>query len=47
MPLAIIMSGTITLLVLIMTMMVVNALLALVTVRVAVSKTIGGQAMTV
>ena len=45
--LSITLSGTVILLVLIMTMMVVNALLALVTVRVAVNKTIGGQAMTV
>ena len=47
MPLSITLSGTVILLVLIMTMMVVNALLALVTVRVAVNETIGRQAMTV
>ena len=45
MPLSITLSGTVILLVLIMATMVVNALLALVTVRAAVSETIGRQAM--
>ena len=45
MPLSITLSGTVILLVLIMTMMVVNALLALVTVRAAVNETNERQAM--
>ena len=45
--LSITLSGTVILLVLIMTLMVVNTMLALVTVRVAVNETIGRQAMPV